>query len=330
MVMTSQLPSATEYRGSSENILEVADLRVRYADVEAVAGISFSVAPGEIFGLLGRNGAGKTSTISAIAGLRRPDSGRVRILGEDALARTDVLRASLALQPQQASLFPRLKVRETLETWAALYPAPRDVDALLDEIGLAEKAGARSARLSGGQQQRLLLATALVGDTPVVVLDEPTTGLDPHARHAVWDLIRRAQAGGTTFLLTTHAMAEAEEMCDRLAVMHEGRVVAAGSPTELIARHAPGGVVSVRTEHTDLTDRVRARFGDAMTAVEATGRSGRMRFQVTADDSHATAAWITGLDSTADVRPRPATLEDVFLRLTGTSPEAGPEQEEKR
>ncbi|MFJ7264340.1 ABC transporter ATP-binding protein [Streptomyces globosus] len=328
--MTSQLPRAAGLGEGPEHVLEVAGLKVAYAGVEAVAGISFSVAPGEIFGLLGRNGAGKTSTISAIAGLRRPDAGRVRVLGEDALSRPEVLRASLALQPQQASLFPRLKVRETLETWAALYPAPRDVDALLDEIGLAGKAGARASRLSGGQQQRLLLATALVGDTPVVVLDEPTTGLDPHARHAVWDLIRRAQAGGTTFLLTTHAMAEAEEMCDRLAVMHEGRMVAAGSPAELIARYAPGGVVSVRTSLAGLADRVRERFGAAVTAAESTGRSGRMRFEVTSDEPYAAAEWITGMDGAADVRPRPATLEDVFLRITGTTPEPGPEQEEEQ
>jgi ABC-2 type transport system ATP-binding protein len=295
-------------------------LRVQYGELVAVRDISFEVRRGEIFGLLGRNGAGKTSAISTICGLRIPTAGAVTVFGVPVGRPADVqrLHTLLALQPQQASLFPRLRVRETLEMWAALYPRPRNVNDLIATLGLGEKERARAATLSGGQRQRLLLATALVGGTPLAVLDEPTTGLDPHARREVWELIRRVQHEGTTVVLSTHGMAEAEEMCDRMAILHDGVIVASGTPGDLIREHAPGGCVSVRTTDPGLVALLRERFGDRCTSAgEATTRA-----DIMADEPHAVAAWITRRHPAADVRARSSTLEDVFLRVTGTAPES--------
>lgn len=294
-------------------------LRVQYGELVAVRDISFEVRSGEIFGLLGRNGAGKTSVISTICGLRAPTAGTVAVFDVPVGRPADAgrLHTLLALQPQQASLFPRLRVRETLQMWAALYPNPRDVGDLIDMLGLADKARARAATLSGGQRQRLLLATALVGNAPVVVLDEPTTGLDPHARREVWQLIRRVQQEGTTVLLSTHGMAEAEEMCDRMAILHDGVIVACGTPGELIQEHAPGGCVTVRTSDPDVLTLLEQRFG------ERCSNSGvpTNRVDIMADEPHEAAAWITRQHPTTDVRARSSTLEDVFLRVTGTTPE---------
>jgi ABC-2 type transport system ATP-binding protein len=202
--------------------------------------------------------------------------------------------------------------------WAALYPNPRNVGDLIRTLGLTDKERARAATLSGGQQQRLLVATALVGGTPLVVLDEPTTGLDPHARHEVWQLIRNAQEDAGTILLSTHGMVEAEEMCDRIAILHEGEIVAVGDPAGLIREHAPGGSVSVRAASADLVATLRRRFGsDTATS----GGGARTRVDIRAKDPHGIASWISQQEGASDVRARSSTLEDVFLRVTGTEPE---------
>lgn len=308
--------------------ISVERLHVRYDDVEAVRGITFSVDAGEVYGLLGRNGAGKTSTISAIAGLLTPWAGECDVRGRRVVLDSPALRQTLALQPQKANLFPRLRVRETLEMWAALYPSPRSAAELVGELGLQDKAETRVSRLSGGQRQRLLIGTALVGNTPIVVLDEPTTGLDPHARHAVWAIIRTAQAAGTTFLLSTHAMDEAEELCDRLAIMHDGQFVAEGAPADLVAKHAPGGVVKIRSQEPELADALRERFGDdAVTTID--GAAARSWTQVYAPEPYKAAEWVHEHFGSVDARPRLSNLEDVFLKLTGTSlTDEGEETEE--
>ncbi|MGP3975327.1 ABC transporter ATP-binding protein [Streptomyces sp. 8N114] len=297
--------------------LAVSELTVRYGDFTAVNNVEFTVGRGEIFGLLGRNGAGKTSTIAAVTGLLRPAGGRISVLGRpvEPGRRSGWLGSALSLQPQKTSLFPRLQVDETLHMWASLYPDPRPVPELIEELGLADKARTRAAKLSGGQQQRLLLATALVGNTPLVVLDEPTTGLDPHARRDAWAVINRARAGGTTFLLSTHAMEEAEEMCDRLAVLHEGRLRTCGTPAQIVRSLTHGSTVTVRSAQEDLIGAAREEFGTD--AVQADPGS-TSRFTVAAERPERAVAWFEERAPGVDVRIHRPTLEDAFLAATGT------------
>ncbi|MFO7170862.1 MAG: ABC transporter ATP-binding protein [Chloroflexota bacterium] len=225
-----------------ETIIEIHELRVRYGALTAVDGLSLQVRRGEVLGMLGPNGAGKTSTLACIEGLRRPDSGRVLVAGRDVAREPMAVKARLGVQLQKSALFVELSAVELVELYAALYgrfPTRREAAALLERFGLGAKAKERPGRLSGGQQQRLALALALVNDPQVVLLDEPTGALDPQARRAVWRLIEAMREEGRTVLLTTHSMEEAEALCDRVAIIDAGRLVALGSPAELIDRHAP-------------------------------------------------------------------------------------------
>ena len=219
-------------------VVEVTDLHKRYGEVIAVDGVSLSVGRGEVFGVLGPNGAGKTTTVECVAGLRRPDRGRVRVLGLDPATDAATVRARVGVQLQQAALPDRLRVGEAMEVFASAYGRRDQVDVLLADWGLADKRKAAFATLSGGQRQRLFVALALLGDPEVVVLDELTTGLDPAARRDTWALVRRLREAGATVLLVTHAMDEAEALCDRVAVIVDGRVAAAGTPAEVTGRHA--------------------------------------------------------------------------------------------
>jgi ABC-2 type transport system ATP-binding protein len=225
-----------------EPIILIDDLSVRYGALEAVRGLTLSVGGGEVFGMLGPNGAGKSSTLACVEGLARPSGGSVRVAGYDVARDAAAVKAILGVQLQRAALFAELTLRELVALYAALYnrfPSRAETTALLSRFGLSQKADTRPLRLSGGQQQRLALALALVNDPQVVLLDEPTSALDPQARRAIWGAIRRMRDEGRTVLLTTHHMDEAEELCDRVAVVDEGRLVALGTPAELIARHAP-------------------------------------------------------------------------------------------
>jgi len=217
-----------------DDLIEVSGLRKTYGSVVAVEDVSFSVRPGEIFGILGPNGAGKTTTVESIAGLRRPDAGTVRVLGLDPERDGRQLRQRLGVQLQQATLPERLKVWEALELFASFYEAPADWRQLLGRWDLTEKRNASFASLSGGQRQRLFIALALVGDPEVVILDELTSGLDPQARRATWELVRAVRDAGTTVVLVTHFMDEAERLCDRLAIIDEGLIVTQGTPQDLI------------------------------------------------------------------------------------------------
>jgi ABC-2 type transport system ATP-binding protein len=211
----------------------VRDLHKAYGDFEAVRGIDFEVAQGEVFGLLGPNGAGKTTTVEILEGYRVRSSGIVSVLGHDPESRPRELRERVGIVLQTTGLYRHIKVREAIAHWARFYPHPRDVDEVIAVTGLDEKADALARTLSGGQMRRLDLALALVGDPELIFLDEPTTGFDPAARRAAWDVIRSLQELGKTVLLTTHYLDEAQALCDRVAIVKQGRIVAEGPPASL-------------------------------------------------------------------------------------------------
>jgi len=295
-------------------VIEVEGLRKVYGKTVAVDDVSFAVRPGEIFGVLGPNGAGKTTTVECLAGLRRPDRGRVRVLGMDPERQGAELRQRIGLQLQQAALPERIKVWEALELFASFYRHPLDRPRLLEQWGLEAKRNAAFASLSGGQRQRLFIALALVGDPELVVLDELTAGLDPQARRATWELVAAIRDAGTTVVLVTHLMDEAERLCDRVAIIDEGRIVAQGAPAELVKPLAA-----------DASVRFTATTGfDATWLQEVAGVA-----RVIRDDQQivvhgngplmarvATALAEREVD-VADLRTEPRTLEDVFLAVTG-------------
>jgi ABC-2 type transport system ATP-binding protein len=223
--------------------VEVSGLRKAYGRVRAVDGVSFEVAEGEIFGLLGPNGSGKTTTVECVQGVRRPDAGRLRVFGFDVRAEPGRVRTLIGSQLQDSALPERLRVWEALRLFSAISPGGRPWPELLDEWGLAPRRKAAFGDLSGGQRQRLFVALALIADPQLVVLDEMTTGLDPAARRVAWELVSAVRDRGATVLLVTHFMDEAERLCDRLAVLHGGRIVATGTPGSLIsAYHAERSV----------------------------------------------------------------------------------------
>lgn len=231
------IPAATRESAShtaQPPALRVANLVKHYKKFEAVRGISFDVQPGEIFGLLGPNGAGKTSTLEIVTGLRDATSGSVEIFGIDIAHHRAEARALLGVQLQESDFFDHLTLKEQLEFLGACYGVKPDTEALLGYVDLADRPNWRLKQLSGGQQQRFALAAALVNDPPLVLLDEPSTGLDPTARRQLWSLIRRLQAGGRTIVLSTHYMEEAEELCDRVAVMDRGVIAGIDTPLALI------------------------------------------------------------------------------------------------
>ncbi|WP_236835590.1 ABC transporter ATP-binding protein [Blastococcus sp. KM273129] len=215
--------------------VEVTDLRRRYGDFEAVRGISFEVRPGEVFALLGVNGAGKTSALEVLEGLARPDGGTVRILGADPLRQHAAVRPHLGVLLQSSGLPGDLTVAETVTTWARTLTRPRPVEEALAQVGMGDRADVRVRSLSGGERRRLDLALALLGRPRVLVLDEPTTGLDPESRRTVWSLVREMVRGGTAVVLTTHHLEEAEELADRIAILRAGRIELEGTPEEITA-----------------------------------------------------------------------------------------------
>jgi ABC-2 type transport system ATP-binding protein len=271
----------------------VADLTKSYGATMALRGVSFEVAEGEVFGLLGPNGAGKTTTVEILEGYRPRDAGQATVLGHDPGTSPRELRERIGVVLQQSELSPLLSVRETHELFAGYYVTPRDVDEVIELVGLGEKRDARVKTLSGGQKRRLDLGVALVGNPELVFLDEPTTGFDPAARRAAWDLIRSLRALGTTILLTTHYLDEAQQLADRVAVIRGGVIVRQGTPAELIGE-------------SHLTEIRYRRNGEPV--VLETSEPTRMLNELTAD------ALADGREL-EHLEVRRPTLEDVYLEL---------------
>src|SRR5437667_11718790 len=233
---------------SSQPVIRVADIRKTYGRTVALDAVSLDVKSGESFGLIGPNGGGKTTTMECGVGLRTADRGDISVLGLDPTRDVYALQERIGVQLQAAQLQKRMKVSEAVAFWASLYRHPVDGDRLIDQLGLSDKRNAWFMTLSGGQKQRLFIALALINDPELVFLDELTTGLDPQARRAIWDLVRGIRQRGKTVLLTTHLMEEAERLCDRVAIIDHGRIIDVGSPGELVRRNCPERSVMIATE----------------------------------------------------------------------------------
>ena len=247
--------------GAERAVIQVSGCRKSYGSLVAVDDVSFEVHDGEIFGLIGPNGAGKTTTMECVEGLRRPDRGRIAVLGLDPVRDVYALQERIGVQLQQAQLQKRIKVWEAVDLWASLYRKPAaDGERLLEQLGLADKRNAWFMTLSGGQKQRLFIALALINDPEVVFLDELTTGLDPQARRAIWDLVRGIRARGKTVFLTTHLMEEAERLCDRVAIIDHGRIIDIDTPARLVARHCPERTVVLDYRRSDALKSASARI----------------------------------------------------------------------
>ena len=299
-------------------IVQVENLRKTYEATIAVDDISFEVEEGEIFGIVGPNGAGKTTTIECLEGLRKPDKGKLSVLGVDPQSEGQYLRTNTGMQLQQSNLPDRMKVWEALDLYSSFYPKSVDWQVLISQLGLEEKQQTPFQKLSGGQKQRLFIALALLPDPKLVFLDELTTGLDPQARRAIWDLVRSVRSQGKTILLTTHYMEEAERLCDRVAVMDQGRIVALDTPAALV-------------RSLDAEDRVIFQVDGILPPAfaEALAGVGWLEIQGQQVVVHETDGNSTSLVARVvaqlsamnipfhDLRTEQPTLEDVFLKLTG-------------
>jgi ABC-2 type transport system ATP-binding protein len=274
--------------------VRVRGLRKRYGEHEAVRGVDFEIAAGEVFGLLGPNGAGKTTTVEILEGYRTRDAGEVEVLGEDPQRAGSAWRERLGIVLQSSSLYANLTPRESVRLFAGYYPRPRDVDEVIEIVGLAGKADARARTLSGGQKRRLDLALALVGDPDLIFLDEPTTGFDPQARRQAWDTIRALRSLGTTVLLTTHYLDEAEQLADRVAVIVNGEIIREGSPSELTSA-SPETEIRYRRKGEEILERT----------TDPTRRLHEL-----------TAAALERGEQLEGLEVRRPTLEDVYLELT--------------
>ncbi len=313
-----------------EPAIRVSALEKRYGTVQAVAGLSFDVAAGEVFGLLGPNGAGKTTTVEILEGYRTPDAGTASVLGLDPVRDGRALRPRIGVMLQEGGLYPGLKPRELLELFGAYYDDPLDPDDLLELVGLREATGTNVRRLSGGQAQRLSLACALIGRPEVVFLDEPTAGMDPQARATTWQLVRELRARGVTVLLTTHAMDEAEHLCDRIAIIAGGRLAALGTPAEL-TRHAVAEEIWFATATAETLDVVAlaSRLGlDPADVVEERPGEYLVRAAGTPARVADLAVFLRDHDvALVAMQSGRRSLEEVFLQITA---EAGAVGEERR
>ena len=298
-------------------IIEVRNLRKVYGNTVAVDDVSFTVERGEIFGILGPNGAGKTTTVESIAGLRRADGGRVEVLGR--APGDPELRRLMGVQLQESELPEKMTVREALDLYATFYPDPADWTELARELGLGDKLRTRYKKLSGGQKQRLSIALALIGNPRIAILDELTTGLDPQARRDTWDLIESIRDRGVTVLLVTHFMEEAERLCDRLAVIDHGRVVALDTPAGLIAKVSTEQRIRFRPSE-EIDEDVFA----ALPEVSRVRRHGpSIEVFGTGNVLHAVTSVLAARQIiAADLRVEQASLDDAFVQLTGRGSES--------
>jgi ABC-2 type transport system ATP-binding protein len=298
--------------------IRVKGLVRRFDDVVAVDGIDLEIRRGECFGLLGPNGAGKTTTVEILEGLQRPTSGEVELLGLPWPGHERELRARIGIQLQETELYDKLSVAETVRLFRSFYPRRIDVMDALAQVELVDKKDAWVEKLSGGQKQRLAIACALVSDPELFFLDEPTTGLDPAARRALWEIIKAMRARGRTIVLTTHYMEEAEKLCDRIAILRKGKVIALGTPRELIATLGAEEIIEVASEPALPATVFSSIPGVVACLPDAVG------FRCSVKEIHATLPLVIDALRQQGARPsrlntRTATLDDVFVELTGKS-----------
>jgi ABC-2 type transport system ATP-binding protein len=298
--------------------IRVRSLVKRFEELVAVDGIDLDVHEGECFGLLGPNGAGKTTTIEILEGLQKPTAGEVELLGLPWKNHAEELRARIGIQLQETELYDKLSAQESVRLFRSFYPRRIEVADALQQVDLTDKKDAWVAKLSGGQKQRLAIACALVSDPELFFLDEPTTGLDPTARRSLWEIIRAMRARGRTIVLTTHYMEEAEKLCDRIAIMRKGKVIALGTPRELIATLGAEEIVEIATDPPLAAEVYAAIPGVVACLADCAG------FRLSVKEIHSTLPRLFDVLRERAARPtrlntRTATLDDVFVELTGTS-----------
>ncbi len=303
---------------SSNAVISVRELRKSYGEVEAVRGIDFEVAAGEVFGLLGPNGAGKTTTVEVLEGLRPRSGGDVRVLGLDPALQKNALKDQIGVCLQATNLPDKMRVSEALELFGAFYSRTGDGEALLKRLQLWEKREAGYATLSGGQKQRLAIALALINDPQLLFLDEPTTGLDPQVRLEIRDLIEELRAEKRTILMTTHYIEEAERLCDRVAIIDAGKIIALGSPRELQERSVEQSGIEIRLAQ-PLPDQEMPDFAEAISSsVSEDRRELKVRSTKPARTLVDLVKWIDAKGyEIEDVHLKRPTLEDVFIEMTG-------------
>jgi ABC-2 type transport system ATP-binding protein len=297
-------------------VIEVDKLCKTYGDIKAVNNVSLTVVQGEIFGMLGPNGAGKTTTMEIVEGLRPADSGSVSVLGMDIKQRSRRIKASIGVQLQTTSLYPRLKVHEVLDLFGSFFPKALPYDELIKLVDLEDSRNKLCINLSGGQQQRLSIALALVNDPQILFLDEPTSGLDPQARHNIWDVIKLQREKGKTIFLTTHYMEEAERLCERVAIIDHGELIATDRPDRLVSQHFNEEAIEFQLDQPP-GDEVLRQLAGATNVVTENGK-----VTVYSGSVPATISALMEMAKQRDMKltdlyVRRATLEDVFLKLTG-------------
>ena len=303
-----------------EIVISVEGLSKRYGDLKAVDGVSFGVRRGEIFGILGPNGAGKTTTLECIEGLVKPTSGKTAVLGIDTQREPETVKERIGVQLQASAYFDNLTLKEILDLFGMFYRRRVEPIALLERVNLADRANTTVAKLSGGQKQRFTIAATLVNDPDVVFLDEPTTGLDPQARRSLWEFVQEMNADGRTVVLTTHYMEEAEFLCDRIAIMNGGRIVALDTPANLVRSLPVPYEIKIRIDGAHSTDELDEL--SALACVQEAIADGGGAVRLLSADASATVpslmewAGRTGAALT-HLEVMPANLEDVFLHITG-------------
>jgi ABC-2 type transport system ATP-binding protein len=298
------------------NVIEVNNLRKKYGDINAVDGVSFMVEKGEVFGILGPNGAGKTTTVEMIEGLRKPDDGSIKICGIDALKEADRTKELIGVQLQATSIYDNISVKEAIDLFGGYYKKHVTTDQILDEVSLRDKSKSRVGKLSGGQKQRLCVGLALVNDPEILFLDEPTTGLDPQARHNIWSIVERLRDQGKTIVMTTHYMEEAEHLCQRLAIIDHGKIIAMGTPDTLIKD------ASLDISIGFSTSRALNGIASRIPGISKTPNGSPNHYEVKTRRVARILQDLTNLCfenniELENIAVRPATLEDVFLSLTG-------------
>jgi ABC-2 type transport system ATP-binding protein len=316
--LTAEVANPDKINGSRsrKSVVTVNHLRKVYGSTVAVDDVSFSIAEGEVFGIIGPNGAGKTTTVECISGLRVPDSGIITIFGEDPRKNREELRKCVGVQLQESQLPPRIRVKEALDLFASFYPDPLDPNELLESLGIAQKHNATFKQLSGGQKQRLSIALALIGNPEIAILDELTTGLDPDARREIWELIERVRDRGVTVILVTHYMDEAERLCDRVALINQGKLIALDTPTALAA--CEGGGVHMQFAPSKTFDE---KILTALPGVSSVERRGtRIVVDGSGDVTTRILYALLKIDvNVTDVQVKNSNLEDAFIRLTQTN-----------